>query len=136
MVPSGAQFLLLNGAAYPMTDFNLYDFLGALRREVRMLRVPRVEGLWAGAVWGLYRLIEGGPHQALLTLLPACACRAPPPPPIDLRTTAAIACRCVFTTGWWPRACRRHKCAARNCCGAPRPIPRRRPASTSTPTNT
>ena len=78
MVPSGAQFLLLNGAAYPMTDFNLYDFLGALRREVRMLRVPRVEGLWAGAVWGLYRLIEGGPHQALLTLLPACAC--PPPP--------------------------------------------------------
>ena len=80
MVPSGAQFLLLNGAAYPMTDFNLYDFLGALRREVRMLRVPRVEGLWAGAVWGLYRLIEGGPHQALLTLLPACACPPPPPP--------------------------------------------------------
>ena len=55
MVPSGAQFLLLNGAAYPMTDFNLYDFLGALRREVRACAVCALKSGsgWWGCVGGL-----------------------------------------------------------------------------------
>lgn len=35
-VPAGAQFFLLNGVMMDTRDFSFFDFLGALRREVRL----------------------------------------------------------------------------------------------------
>ena len=34
LVPPSAPFLLVNGLAYDTRDFNLYDFVDVVRREV------------------------------------------------------------------------------------------------------
>ena len=44
-LPPGSQFMVINGVPYDLTDFNLYDFVDALRKEVRLMDALSGAGL-------------------------------------------------------------------------------------------